>query len=148
MAPHVLTLVVCFQACPEGHFLCSTGLCVEKFRRCDGLDDCQDESDEIFCCTLTTKSCKPSSSTIVKHQNVVNIHHFIISYLYPTAKPPKICGGSSPLHPLYICNGNMDCASGKDETNCTQGNVRIIKNSHFQMCWLYVQWLMCWLCRD
>lgn len=31
------------------------------------------------------------------------------------------------MHPLYICNGKMDCASGKDETNCTQGNVRIIK---------------------
>ncbi|XP_065114292.1 transmembrane protease serine 7 [Paramisgurnus dabryanus] len=73
------------QPCPEGYFLCTTGLCVEKSRRCDGTDDCQDESDEIFC-----------------------------------SKPPKICGGSSPLHPLYICNGEMDCSSGKDETNCTQ----------------------------
>uniref|UniRef100_A0A671RUU3 Peptidase S1 domain-containing protein n=1 Tax=Sinocyclocheilus anshuiensis TaxID=1608454 RepID=A0A671RUU3_9TELE len=53
------------QPCPEGHFPCSTGLCVENFRHCDGLDDCQDESDEVFCCTLTTKSCKPGSSTIM-----------------------------------------------------------------------------------
>ncbi|XP_073796774.1 transmembrane protease serine 7 isoform X2 [Danio rerio] len=73
------------QPCPDTHFLCSTGLCVEKSKRCDGLDDCQDESDEIFC-----------------------------------SKPPKFCGGTSPLHPLYICNGEMDCSSGKDETNCTQ----------------------------
>ncbi|KAM9774494.1 transmembrane protease serine 7 isoform X2 [Syngnathus typhle] len=75
------------QPCPESHFLCSTGLCVEKSRRCDGLDDCQDESDEVFC-------------------------------LMPT----KNCGGgsSSPLHPLFVCNGEPDCANGLDETNCTQ----------------------------
>ncbi|XP_066502487.1 transmembrane protease serine 7 [Hoplias malabaricus] len=73
------------QPCPEGHFLCSTGLCVEKERRCDGLDDCQDESDEVFC-----------------------------------SNPIKNCVGSSPLHPLYICNGEKDCPNGRDEINCTQ----------------------------
>ncbi|KAF7668849.1 hypothetical protein LDENG_00279650 [Lucifuga dentata] len=73
------------QPCPEDHFLCSTGLCVEKSRRCDGLDDCQDESDETFC-----------------------------------SKPTMNCGGKSPLHPFFVCNGERDCFNGKDEINCTQ----------------------------
>ncbi|KAM3860677.1 transmembrane protease serine 7 [Diretmus argenteus] len=73
------------QPCPEGHFLCSTGLCMEKSRRCDGFDDCQDESDEVFC-----------------------------------SRPTKNCGGSSPLHPFYVCNGEKDCTNGRDEVNCTQ----------------------------
>ncbi|XP_028823452.1 transmembrane protease serine 7 isoform X2 [Denticeps clupeoides] len=73
------------QPCPENYFLCSTGLCVEKGRRCDGLDDCQDESDEVFC-----------------------------------SSPTKNCGGSSPLHPIYVCNGENDCSNGRDESNCTQ----------------------------
>ncbi|KAM4605919.1 transmembrane protease serine 7 [Polymixia lowei] len=71
--------------CPDGHFLCSTGLCVDKRRRCDGLDDCQDESDEVFC-----------------------------------SKPTKNCGSNTPLHPLYVCNGERDCVNGRDEVNCTQ----------------------------
>ncbi|KAG7273922.1 hypothetical protein CRUP_011058 [Coryphaenoides rupestris] len=44
------------QPCAEGHFLCSTGFCVEPHRRCDGLDDCQDESDEHFC-SKPSKNC-------------------------------------------------------------------------------------------
>ncbi|XP_020501156.2 transmembrane protease serine 7 isoform X2 [Labrus bergylta] len=72
------------QPCPESHFLCSTGLCVEKSRRCDGLDDCQDESDEVFC-----------------------------------SRPTKNCAGESPLHPLFVCNGEKDCINGRDEINCT-----------------------------
>ncbi|XP_023131890.2 transmembrane protease serine 7 [Amphiprion ocellaris] len=44
------------QPCPESHFLCNSGLCVEKSRRCDGLDDCQDESDEVLC-SRPTKNC-------------------------------------------------------------------------------------------
>jgi len=64
--------------------------------------------------------------SIFQNSIYVNIRYFIVCDIYLTAKPPKICGGSSPLHPLYICNGEMDCSSGKDETNCTQGDVKSI----------------------
>lgn len=38
-----------------------------------------------------------------------------------TARPTKNCGGNSPLHPLFVCNGETDCTSGIDEINCTHG---------------------------
>lgn len=36
-------------ACPPGHFKCSTGLCIQQMQRCDGINNCFDESDELFC---------------------------------------------------------------------------------------------------
>lgn len=36
-------------------------------------------------------------------------------------KPAKKCGGDSPLHPLFVCNGEVDCLDGRDEVNCTLG---------------------------
>ena len=40
-----------------------------------------------------------------------------------TARPTKNCAGNSPLHPLFVCNGEADCANGIDEINCTQGMI-------------------------
>lgn len=37
------------QPCPPGYFKCSTGLCIQQMQRCDGVNNCFDESDELFC---------------------------------------------------------------------------------------------------
>ena len=51
--------------------------------------------------------------------NNVYIHVFVIfDYI---ARPSANCAGSSPLHPLFVCNGERDCANGIDEINCTEG---------------------------
>lgn len=45
----VLSGFVILPACPPGHFKCSTGLCIQQMQRCDGINNCFDESDELFC---------------------------------------------------------------------------------------------------
>ncbi|XP_063063578.1 transmembrane protease serine 7 [Engraulis encrasicolus] len=83
------------QPCPDDYFLCATGLCVDTSRRCDGLDDCQDESDELFC-SSPSKSCDGSGP----------LH------------PVYVCNGESE------CSNGRDEANCTKETPCTSISYR------------------------
>ncbi|XP_034718683.1 uncharacterized protein LOC117938269 [Etheostoma cragini] len=121
------------QPCPESHFLCSTGLCVEKSRRCDGLDDCQDESDEVFC-SRPTKNCGGNSPL---HPLYVcngetdctnGIDEINCTQETTCSEIRYQCNsGSCIMKKNAKCDGVHDCQDHSDEADCDCGRPSLKK---------------------
>ncbi|XP_074648856.1 atrial natriuretic peptide-converting enzyme-like [Tubulanus polymorphus] len=78
------------KACPEDHFKCDDGRCLPKRWRCDGNQDCEDNSDETTQCA----SCDKLSEYQCKSHECI-----------PVSKH---------------CDGVVDCYAAYDERNCTR----------------------------
>ncbi|XP_029385524.1 uncharacterized protein LOC115061354 [Echeneis naucrates] len=120
------------QPCPESHFLCSTGLCVEKSRRCDGLDDCQDESDEVFC-SRPTMNCGGTSSLhpVLVCNGETDCTNGIdeINCTQETtcsAIRYQCSSGSCLLKKNARCDGVHDCQDESDEADCACGRPFVV----------------------
>ncbi|XP_033842101.2 transmembrane protease serine 7 [Periophthalmus magnuspinnatus] len=121
------------QPCPESHFLCTTGLCVDKVRRCDGLDDCQDESDEIFCSRPST-NCAGSGSlhplfVCNGERDCSNGVDEINCTQETTCSGISFQCSSGPciLKKNAKCDGVFDCRDQSDERDCECGDPSPVK---------------------
>ncbi|XP_072116359.1 transmembrane protease serine 7 [Mobula birostris] len=117
------------QPCPNGYYVCPTGLCIRQSQRCDGSDDCFDESDEVFC-SLPSKVCNTSSPWY---------HHYVICNGFKDCENGADefnCTDSVPCTNITYkcknnlcilkknakCDGTIDCLDGSDEMSCDCGN--------------------------
>ncbi|XP_061569661.1 transmembrane protease serine 7 [Cololabis saira] len=123
------------QPCPESHFLCSTGLCVEKSRLCDGLDDCQDESDEVFC-SRPTMNCggtsPPHPLYVCNGETDCKDGADEINCTHETTCSPiryQCRSGSCILKKNAKCDDVPDCEDRSDEADCTCGRPSPLKRS-------------------
>ncbi|XP_076014040.1 transmembrane protease serine 7 [Genypterus blacodes] len=121
------------QPCPEEHFLCSTGLCVEKTRRCDGLDDCLDESDEVFC-SRPTMNCggnSPLHSYFVCNGEVDCLNgkdeDNCSQETSCSAIRYQCSSGACILKKNAKCDGVHDCWDHSDEEDCACGDPSPVK---------------------
>ncbi|XP_060949549.1 transmembrane protease serine 7 [Limanda limanda] len=121
------------RPCPESHFLCSTGLCVEKSRRCDGLDDCQDESDEVFCSRPTRKcggKSPPHPLLVCNGETDCTDGRDEINCTHETpcsAIRYQCSSGVCILKKNAKCDGVPDCRDRSDEAECACGRPTPVK---------------------
>ncbi|XP_068764757.1 transmembrane protease serine 7 isoform X1 [Struthio camelus] len=117
------------QPCPPGYFKCSTGLCIEQVQRCDGINNCFDESDELFC-VVPDWSCNSSfavQDSLLACNGVSDCEN---------GKDEQNCTDSIPCtnHTFKCrnnicirkqnakCDGTVDCTDGSDESSCSCGS--------------------------
>ncbi|XP_018419472.1 PREDICTED: MAM and LDL-receptor class A domain-containing protein 1 [Nanorana parkeri] len=84
--------------CPEDLFTCIyIKQCVPLSAKCNGVEDCKDGTDEIFCPTVI-----PSTAHT------------------PQCKSTELlCSSKQCIPALLWCDGVIDCLRGEDEYNCT-----------------------------
>ncbi|XP_027721928.1 low-density lipoprotein receptor-related protein 2 isoform X3 [Vombatus ursinus] len=118
--------------CGSFSFSCNNGRCVPRYYRCDGVDDCHDNSDEQHCGTLNN-TCAASAFTCAHGQCIpgrwrCDTHNDCLDGSdeehCPTAGPASCpanlytCDNNQCIPRIWLCDTDNDCGDGSDEKNC------------------------------
>lgn len=99
------------DTCHDWMFKCSNQKCIPYWWKCDTVNDCGDNSDEIGCDgNMTTPSTNSVTTTTEKS-----------SINRPRCRPNEFaCDSGTCISMRYVCDNYTDCAHGEDEKACPQ----------------------------
>uniref|UniRef100_A0A3B3E196 Low-density lipoprotein receptor-related protein 2 n=1 Tax=Oryzias melastigma TaxID=30732 RepID=A0A3B3E196_ORYME len=119
------------KRCKPEQFTCMNGNCISLRWKCDGHNDCQDNSDELervcfhtcsaFDFTCDNGRCIPLSY-ICDYTNDCGDNSDELSCPFPTCNPETefTCANGRCISASFVCDGHNDCRDNttSDEINC------------------------------
>ncbi|XP_061377044.1 sortilin-related receptor-like isoform X3 [Danaus plexippus] len=90
-------------SCLEWMFKCDNGVCLPYWWRCDGTNDCGDNSDEAAC------GLRPDNKTHITPEREVK---------QKCAKNQFTCEPGVCIPLTWVCDSVSDCIDGSDESGC------------------------------
>ncbi|VVC91851.1 unnamed protein product [Leptidea sinapis] len=98
--------------CTPNEFTCKNGMCINSTLRCNGYNDCGDQSDESGClCEPPMVACGDTSCYMPQWRCDGDIDC------------PDMTDENGVCIPLsWVCDGARDCAHGGDERDCERAS--------------------------
>ena len=100
--------------CPN--YLCANGKCLPSELKCNGKDDCGDNSDELDGCL--SKRIFLINVLTLKIDYRVSLHILLLSSDGVCRIGEFLCNNRNCISHDMTCNAENDCGDWSDETNC------------------------------
>ncbi|XP_070548243.1 uncharacterized protein [Ptychodera flava] len=112
-----------WENCASDEYQCDNDECIPSIYRCDGVNDCEDTSDELHCAIVATIETATTTTTTVNNIGEVDDIDYLEDFYSGDqwencASDEYQCDNDECIPSIYKCDGVNDCEDNSDELDC------------------------------